>query len=168
MRVKIRLIQLIALVLFVLTRALPAGANTVSMLDTSYTVGPSAGPQINSLLLTGPGTLTVDLANIPWPLPLADIRFELVTSAGAVLGSMTGFGEQSFAVSGAGTLFALSCGATTPLPGLTFGYGSYGLDIRFTPSPASAVPLPQTALLLASGLALAGTVRRRERFAIKV
>ncbi len=170
MKFRIRPVRQIALALVAGAAALPAGAATVKMIDASYTVGPGAGPQISTLAFSGAGTLTISLTDIPWPQSLASIAFQLDDSQGRATGVMDSFGQETIAISGPTTLFALSDGTPRPLPNLPFGYGSYGLEVDFTPATVEppTVPLPQTALLLASGLVMVVMTRRRERFAIKV
>jgi hypothetical protein len=160
-------VRLGAALTLALALVLPAEAASVALVDASYTISTGSSVEINRLQLTGPGTLTLTLTDIPWPPTLSGIQFELTDASGHVLGTTSGFGTSSFAVAGAGTYYAISAGTFSLPPGATVGFGSFGLDLSFT-ALAPAVPLPAPALLLASGLALAALRRVRGRTAINM
>ena len=108
--------------------------------------------------ITGPGTLTVTLANITWPEQLASLNLVVGTASG-MLGPEVGVGTASFNVMTGGPVVAQWFGvAQGPL-----NLGLYSLNIVFQPSGATAVPLPATIVLLASGLALLGRQRRQRK-----
>ena len=108
---------------------------------------------VDSFDLPSAGTLTVTLSDIAWPQPLADLDL-LVTSTKGALGPETGAGTYTFNVNG-GDVFAEWFGtAQGPL-----NAGVYSLKIDFQPN-ALPVPLPTSALLLLSGLALLAWQRR--------
>lgn len=96
--------------------------------------------------LSSPGTLTVTLADLGWPAPLASLDF-LVSSPAGALGPEMGPGSATFNVS-SGNVIAQWFGTATP-GGLDTG--AYSLEIQYSPS---AVPLPTSIALLLSGLAL--------------
>jgi len=97
--------------------------------------------------LSSPGTLTVTLADLRWPAPLASLDF-LVSSPSGALGPEMGPGTATFNVS-SGNVIAQWFGTATP-GGLDTG--AYSMEIQF--SPTSPVPLPTSIALLLSGLAL--------------
>jgi hypothetical protein len=107
-----------------------------------------------SFELTGPGTLTVTLSNINWPTSLASLNM-LVASSDGMLGPQMGEGTDDFKFEG-GIIFAQWFGtAQGPLD-----TGLYGVKISWTPT---AVPLPMSIALLASGVALLLWQRRGRR-----
>ena len=164
MRILARLAPWMALTVCSLAFPLAAGAGTTTTLtDSSYTVGSFSGPQINSFQVSGPGTVDVQLTDIPWPQSLSGVSFELVDASGNVLQKLNGFQEASISILAPGTYYALSYGIAAALPNASVGFGSYGLDMTFTSAltPGSPVPLPQSALLLASGLGLLAALRRQ-------
>jgi hypothetical protein len=108
----------------------------------------------DSFSVSTAGTLTVTLTNVPWPESLANLNFVVGTSQG-LLGPEMGAGTASFEVE-AGNIYAQWFGtAQGPLDA-----GSYSLNIQFTPSVVAPVPLPNSILLLFSGLALLAWQRR--------
>lgn len=139
-----------------------AGAAQTTLQDASYTVGNSGAVNITRFDLTSAGTLTVKLTDIPWPQPLAGAEFMLSTATGEVIGRLNTFGTASFDISGPGTLYALSYGIVNNLPGLNFGFGTYGLNLSFSPS-ATTVPLPAAGGLMAGGMLLLLSFRSRRR-----
>jgi len=96
--------------------------------------------------LASPGTLTVTLADLGWPAPLASLDL-LVSSPSGALGPEMGPGTAMFDVS-SGNITAQWFG-TAASGGLNTG--AYSLEIQFAPT---AVPLPTSIVLLLSGLAL--------------
>jgi hypothetical protein len=135
----------------------PAAASSV-LVNASYSVTTAGAVAVNNLQLNGAGTLTLSLTDLHWPASLQDLRYLITTADGTILGQGSGAGSFSVAISGAELVYAVTFGQAAPLPGLSFGYGSYGLQIGFQP-----VPLPDSVILLASGLAALGVVVRRRR-----
>ena len=109
----------------------------------------------DSFNVSGPGTLTVTLTNVPWPEQLASLNLVLGTANG-LLGPEMGAGTETFDVTG-GRVFAQWFGtAQGPLDA-----GVYSMSIVFNPSGIMPVPLPASVALLASGLILLGWQRRQ-------
>jgi hypothetical protein len=105
--------------------------------------------------VSGPGTLTVSLANIAWPEQLASLNMVVGTTSG-LLGPEMGPGSQTFDIKNAGMVYADWFGtAQGPLD-----TGVYSMSIQFVPA-GTAVPLPYSIALLMSGLALLIWQRRR-------
>ena len=103
--------------------------------------------------VSGPGTLTVTLTDMVWPVALASLDMTVGTAQG-LLGPEVGVGTNSFQVNGGGQVIAQWFGtAQGPLDA-----GVYGLKIEFTP-----VPLPASIVLLLSALGLL-LWQKRERF----
>jgi hypothetical protein len=102
----------------------------------------------DSFNLASPGTLTITLGNVGWPLPLASLNL-LMSSASGVLGPEMGAGVATFNVN-AGNVFAQWFGtAQGPL-----NAGVYSLEIQFQPIGGNPVPLPTSIALFLSGLGL--------------
>jgi hypothetical protein len=110
--------------------------------------------------VSGPGTLSVTLDNVSWPEQLSSLNLVLGTANG-LLGPEMGAGSESFKINSGGKVFAQWFGtAQGPMD-----VGVYSMKIMFTPAGQLAVPLPASAALLASGLALLVWQRRhRTRF----
>ncbi|GAC1453493.1 MAG: hypothetical protein PVSMB6_08010 [Steroidobacteraceae bacterium] len=110
----------------------------------------------------GPGTLTINLADVPWLAPLSSLGFS-VDSTQNVLGTMSGPGQLTVNVSQAGTYYA----DVTGQAGGPLDLGVYSLQVGFQPQ-AAPVPLPDTILLTLCGLAMLGGLQllwtRNERF----
>jgi hypothetical protein len=105
--------------------------------------------------VSGPGTLTVSLANIAWPEQLASLNMVVSTTSG-LLGPEMGPGTQTFDIKNAGMIYTQWFGtAQGPLD-----TGVYSMNIQFVPA-STAVPLPYSIALLASGLVLLLWQRRR-------
>ena len=105
--------------------------------------------------LTAPGILTVTLSNVPWPQKLASLNF-LLSSDNGTLGPEMSAGTYSFNIVASGNIFAQWFGtAQGPL-----NAGVYSLKIDF--QPGTPVPLPTSAVLLLSALALLLWQRRAE------
>jgi hypothetical protein len=98
------------------------------------------------------GSVTVTLADLAWPGLMSSLSFAATTST-SLLAQLTAPGSVTFDVSGAGTYFATVYGIADP----NFGSGLYSLNLSYSP-----VPLPAAAWLLASGLVLLRTRRRKE------
>src|ERR1700686_4375470 len=131
-----------------------AGASEVIYDGAGFIRGQQAG--MESFNISGPGTLTVELTNVAWPVTLGSLN-AVISSAAGLLGPEMGSGTESFQVTGGGEIFAQWFGtAQGPLD-----VGVYALKIDFQPSGVMPVPLPTSIALLASGLALLGWQRRR-------
>jgi len=104
--------------------------------------------------VSGPGVLTVDLADMAWPSKLSDLTFTATTPL-SLIGEFSGSGVESFNVTAGGTIYAYVTGeATNPASGPGYGVGLFTLSVDFTPT--APVPLPATlSLLLATLLGLA-------------
>lgn len=112
------------------------------------------------------GTITIQLANIPWPSALSSLSF-FASSASQVLasgsvpppsGALSGTLLDTFQVSGPGTYFAHVTGTASPSGPLDLGL--YSMQVSFAP----AVPLPAAAWLLGGGLLLIAGLGRRLGF----
>lgn len=143
-----------------------AHAATVSLEDTYVTVGPG-GPvnpvPLPPLTLLSGGELTITLTPVAFGAPLSALSFELVDGHGTLLAQMSGNGGSSLADAlsvGAGTYYALSFGKTGGAAGAG-SIGFYGLTVSYT--PVATVPLPGSAVLLASALAALGLAGRLGR-----
>jgi hypothetical protein len=130
-----------------------ANADSVLYDGSGFVQGTEAFSQ--TFNLTAPGTLTVTLSNIAWPQQLASLNF-LLSSANGMMGPEIGSGTFTFDVAAGGNVFAQWFGtAQGPL-----NAGVYSLKIEFQPQGAMPVPLPASAVLLLSGLALLAWQRR--------
>jgi hypothetical protein len=130
-----------------------AGAAEVMYDGAGFIRGQQAG--MESFNISGPGTLTVQLSNVAWPVPLGSLN-AVISSASGLLGPEMSDGTQSFQLTHGGEIFAQWFGtAQGPLD-----VGVYALKIEFTPN-ALPVPLPASIGLLVSGLALLGWQRRQ-------
>lgn len=130
-----------------------AGAAEVIYDGAGFIRGQQAG--MESFNAPGAGTLTVQLSNVAWPVPLGSLN-AVISSASGLLGPEMGAGTNTFQVTGAGEIFAQWFGtAQGPLD-----VGVYALNIEFQPSGVMPVPLPTSIALLVSGLALLGWQRR--------
>jgi hypothetical protein len=150
----------------VVATAPSARANTVTLVDTSYTVGPSGvigSPPVPEFTVATPGELQVTLSPIQFGAALSALSFELADASGTQYGLFSGTGtaaiHETIDIS-AGTYFALSFGQTIGSGGAS-SIGFYGLNVDFTAGSPATVPLPGAAALLGSGLALLLLWRRR-------
>jgi len=133
-----------------------AGAAQVIYDGAGFIRGQQAG--MESFNISGPGTLTVELTNVAWPVSLASLNAVISSPLSGLLGPEMGEGTQSFQVTTGEEIFAQWFGtAQGPLDA-----GVYGLKIEFTPN-AFPVPLPTSIGLLVSGLALLGWQRRHRK-----
>ena len=109
---------------------------------------------VDSFTAPAAGTITIQLANIPWPAALSSLSFfassaSQVVASGTVpqgSGPVSGTLLDSFQVT-PGTYFAHITG--TAAPG-SLDLGLYSMQVSFAP----AVPLPATAWLLVGGLVM--------------
>lgn len=115
---------------------------------------------VDSFTAPAAGTVTIQLANLPWPTALSSLSF-FASSASQVLASGTlpnpstpGAGAtmmDSFQVTGPGTYFAHVTGTATPWgPNNSLDLGLYSMQVTFAPT----VPLPASAWLLVGGLVM--------------
>jgi hypothetical protein len=131
------------------------GAHAEQLLVTTPLVEGSLASD-TAFAVTGPGTVTVSLADLGWPNSLQSLTFAATTPT-SVLATMSGVGQVSFKVTSAGVYDAI-VGAVSNRAAL-LGLGWYSLRIDFT--PAAPVPLPPDAWLLLSALVLLAAVLRR-------
>jgi hypothetical protein len=136
-----------------------ANADTVLYDGAGFITGTESFSQ--SFNLTAPGTLTVTLSDVAWPQKLASLDF-LLSSASGTLGPEMSAGTYTFAVLSGGNVYAQWFGtAQGPL-----NAGAYSLHIDFAPS-GIPVPLPTSAVLLLSGVALLRWHRRARNAEIR-
>ena len=140
---------------FALLLAPQAWADTMLLATTNLVSGSTA--DTFSFEAPSPGTVTVQLSNLAWPVPLSALSFS-ATTATSVLDSWSapgaaGSGEmESFQV-GSGTYFA----HVMATAGGSLDLGLYSLMLTFTPS---AVPLSASSWMLLTGLlVLFGLIR---------
>ena len=133
--------------------AVPAAqADQILIAQTSMITGTVS--TVDSFTAPGTGTVTIQLANIPWPSALSSLSFfassgtQVVASGTVPLpnGPISGTMLDSFQVS-PGTYFAHITG--TAAPGSS-DLGLYSMQVSFAP----AVPLPAAAWLLVGGLVM--------------
>jgi len=132
-----------------------AWADTMLLATTNLVTGSTA--DTFSFEAPAPGTVTVQLSNLAWPVPLSALSFS-ATTATSVLDSWSapgaaGSGDvESFQV-GSGTYFA----HVMATAGGSLDLGLYSLMLTFTPS---AVPLSASSWMLLTGLVvLFGLIR---------
>ena len=128
-----------------------AHADTTLVSDTGQIVGTAINTVSYSFDVSGPGSVSVSLADVGFNSALSNLSLTLAGSK--PLGQLTGVGTETFDISGSGTYFAYVTGQATtgPSAGLHLNLGLYSLNISF--SPLAAVPLPPGFALMASALA---------------
>jgi hypothetical protein len=103
------------------------------------------------------GTVSVTLSDLGWPGAMSALSFAASTST-SLLAQLAAPGSLTFDIGGSGTYFATVFGVADP----NFGSGLYSLNLSYSP-----VPLPASALLLLSGLAmLRRKTNRNERLLV--
>jgi hypothetical protein len=134
----------LALLLGALFGAQPAQAESVVLAETGLIVGGQTADF--SMDLPGPGTVSIELTDLGWAMPLSSLTFS-ITTANSVLDSMSGPGNSTFNVSSGGAYFA-HVGAQAQG---ALDLGVYSLDVLFNPQ-GSMVALPASIWLLLGGL----------------
>jgi len=162
-RVALRMAGLGGLLLCVICTT-SARAEMVLVSDTTLVIGTQS--QVFSFIAPGPGTVSVQLANLNWPQPLSTLSF-MAGSANQVLASWSDPSSQPtpssktlyFQVAQGGTYFAdVAATAGGPLD-----LGVYSLSVQWA-NPPSPVPLPASDWLLAAGIVvLIGLLPERRR-----
>jgi len=145
-----------------LTAAPAVQADQILVAQTSMISGTVS--TVDSFTAPAAGTVTIQLANIPWPTALSSLSFfagtaTQVLASGTVPppnGALSGTLLDSFQVS-PGTYFAHITGRAASGP---LDLGLYSMQVSFAP----AVPLPAAAWLLAGGLLLIAGLGRRLGF----
>lgn len=131
-----------------------AHADSVVLAESGLVVGASQ-TQTFSFTTPSAGTLDVQLADLDWPSPLANLALD-ITSDSQVIGTLSGSGARDFTIGSAGVYYAHLTGQTTG----SLDLGAYGLIAYF--DSAASVPLPASVTLLLGGLiATAWSLRRR-------
>ena len=109
-----------------------AGAAEVMYDGAGFIRGQQAG--MESFNVSGPGTLTVQLTNVAWPVALGSLN-AVISSASGLLGPEMGEGTQSFQLMTGGEIFAQWFGtAQGPLDA-----GMFTMNIDFKPSGVAPV-----------------------------
>ena len=139
-----------------LTLAQQSRADTILMSQTTLISGSSA--LTSHFVAPTAGTVTVQLANIDWPIRLSSLSFA-ATSGSQVMSAWSwsdaSANLQSFEVS-AGDYFAHVTGQAAGVLNL----GLYSLSISFKPEDVGPVPIPGSDWLFVGGMfVLAGAAR---------
>lgn len=128
-------------------------ADTVLYDASSFVEGQQSFTQ--TFDITGPGTLTVSITDIPWFDIVSDLNCFLSTAKGLIDPTANGGAGESFSVGG-GPIYAHWFGSALGI----YDLGVIGVKISFQPT-AIPVPLPASLVLLLSGLGvLLGWQRR--------
>jgi hypothetical protein len=131
-------------------------ADTVLYDAGSFVQGEQSFTQ--SFNISGPGTLTVSMNDIPWLDIVSDLNCFLSTASGLINPAANGSGSsgsESFSV-GSGPVYAHWFGSAQGV----YDLGVIGVKITFQPA-GMPVPLPASLVLLLSGLGvLLGWQRR--------
>jgi hypothetical protein len=122
-----------------------ADASEVLYDGTGFMVGQQSFQDTFSV--DGPGTITVTLSDMVWPVALANLDLVMSTPHG-LLGPEMGTGTSTFVVAAGGDVTAQWFGTAQGM----LDAGTYGLEIQWTPT--TPVPLPTSIGLLLSGLGL--------------
>ncbi len=124
--------------------ALPGMASADSVLYDSLSIISGQQSTVQSFSVSTPGTLTITLSDLPWLDPVTGLSAFLSTPS-AMVGNSFGAGTQSFDVA-AGTYYAHWFGTAAG----TYNLGVVGMEITFSPSNVTAVPLPASLILMLS------------------
>lgn len=128
-------------------------ADTVLYDASSFVEGEQSFTQ--SFNISGPGTLTVSIADIPWFDIVSGLNCFLSTPNSLIDPTANGGGSESFNV-GSGTIYAHWFGNAQGV----YDLGVIGVKITFQPS-GIPVPLPASLVLLLSGLGVLFGWQRR-------
>ena len=132
-----------------------ANAESILLAQTTMVVGSTS--TVDSFTTPGAGTVTVNLQNLSWPMPLSALSFS-ATSADQVIwngGGSINNEVASFNVGAAGTYFAHIMATAQ----VSLNVGLYSMLMTFTPG-TSPVPLGSSGWMLLTGMfALAGLAR---------
>jgi hypothetical protein len=129
-------------------------ADTVLYDAGSFVEGQQSFTQ--SFNISGPGTLTVSMTDIPWLDIVSDLNCFLSTASGLINPAANGSsGSESFSV-GSGPIYAHWFGSAQGV----YDLGVIGVKITFQPA-GIPVPLPASLLLLLSGLGVLFGWQRR-------
>lgn len=131
-----------------------SAASTVLNDSSGFLIGQQS--VVQAFNIPQAGTLTVNLTNVDWPLPLASLNMVLSSGSGQLLGPEMGAGTDTFHVD-AGTVYAQIFGKAQGLADA----GLFSLNAVESLN-AMPVPLPASIVLLLSGLALLAWQRRGE------
>jgi hypothetical protein len=110
-----------------------------------------------SFNISGPGTLTVSMSDVPWLDIVSDLNCFLSTASGLInpAANSGGSGSESFSV-GSGPIYAHWFGSAQGV----YDLGVIGVKITFQPA-GIPVPLPASLVLLLSGLGVLFGWQRR-------
>ena len=139
-----------------------ARADQILVAQTSMITGTVS--TVDSFTAPGNGTVTIQLANIPWPAALSSLSFfassaTQVLASGTVpdpVGPQSGTLLQTFQVT-PGTYFAHITGTAAPS---SMDLGLYSMQVSFAP----AVPLPAAGWMLGGALLMLAGLGRRLGF----